>query len=256
MKGKIRKNFRDTKNNPGDIFGKLTLIERDHLLRTRTNWIVSCECGTIKSVRQDTLHKNSSCGCIGKLTYKDGDIINNWTLLESSKNFRKCKCRCICGKIKNVDVYSLSSGKSKSCGCVPKTKHNMSFSREYKTWCSMMRRCYDINHPHYKSYGGRGIKVFEPWHDFRNFYAEMGKKPEGLSIERMNNDGNYEPSNCVWANASQQANNRRSTLKLKFNNTTKSLRDWCTEYNIDKLTVYKRLRKGWSISDALITPII
>lgn len=129
-------------------------------------------------------------------------------------------CKCACGKELIVPAPSLKRGSSKSCGCWQ--KENMSLvksihrnavhgkeSREYKTWQGMKDRCSRSKASNYKYYGARGIKVCDRWLKFENFLADMGKRPLGTTLDRIDTDGNYEPKNCRWATATQQINNRR-----------------------------------------------
>jgi hypothetical protein len=134
-------------------------------------------------------------------------------------------CRCSCGNVVNVSTSHLRSGHTQSCGCLKSeatsdrnrltAKHGMYGSREWRSWKAMKDRCYLASHSKYRLYGGRGIRVCIRWMvSFENFFADMGPRPEGTTIDRFpNKDGNYEPGNCRWATASQQNANRRSWAK-------------------------------------------
>jgi hypothetical protein len=131
-------------------------------------------------------------------------------------------CRCQCGTKCVVLGYRLRVGKTRSCGCLArerglpaKATHGLSHTRSYQTWKAIKRRCFDPRHWAYLYYGGRGITVCERWLIFENFYADMGDPPPGTSLDRINNDGNYEMSNCRWATRAQQAANRRSRRHSK-----------------------------------------
>jgi hypothetical protein len=129
---------------------------------------------------------------------------------------RLWNCQCDCGKIKTIREDSLKSGNTKSCGCVSIekcTKHGMCRTPEYSSWEHMRQRCNNPNHESYMHYGGRGIYICKRWRDFKNFFADMGKKLPNSEIERIDNDGNYEPSNCKWATRTTQCRNTRILKK-------------------------------------------
>jgi hypothetical protein len=121
---------------------------------------------------------------------------------------------------------------------------------------NMRRRCNYPTHGSYKDYGGRGIKVCERWNNsFENFYADMGDRPPGSQIDRIDNDGNYEPGNCQWSTRKEQNNNRRSNALFTYQGKTQTLQQWAEEYGIDKKLLWHRLNGlKWPIEKALTTP--
>ena len=183
-------------------------------------------------------------------------------------------CRCECGTEKWILEEHVKNGHTRSCGCVRKQtsserryKHGDTVagkgsgkrkcSVEYNTWSGMKERCYNAASKYYKYYGGRGIELCPRWlESFNNFLADMGRRPSPKhSIDRIDNDGNYEPGNCHWATRLEQAANKRSTRKLTLNGETHHLRDWSSVTGIKRATISNRLFSGWTVEEALTTPV-
>jgi len=149
------------------------------------------------------------------------------------------ECRCDCGIIRKISLSSLTKGHTKSCGCLGRErrlaaniKHGMSKSRIYHTWVKMHQRCSNPHYSGFKNWGGRGIKVCARWHKFENFYEDMGDCPRNRSLDRINNDGDYEPCNCRWATSHEQNTNCRP--KSSGPNKQKRFRAW----RLDQMVQY------------------
>lgn len=128
---------------------------------------------------------------------------------------------------------------------------------EYRIWAAMKDRCSNPNNPHYHNYGGRGIKVCDRWLVFESFLADVGLRPEGLSLDRFpNTDGDYEPTNFRWATRKEQTDGRRTTVMLTYNGETLPLRIWSERMDINRWTLWDRvIRRKWSDEKALTTPV-
>lgn len=127
--------------------------------------------------------------------------------------------------------------------------------KEYRIWCLIKGRCLSKSNPKYYMYGARGIKICERWMKFSNFINDMGDcPPDKHSIDRIDNNGNYEPGNCRWANIKEQNTNTRRTVKLTYNGKTQCLKYWALEFNLNPDTIRSKLRKGFSIEECLKKP--
>lgn len=173
-------------------------------------------------------------------------------------------CECECGTTKSYYASNLTGGKSQSCGCktsetvekirIGATKHGLSRTRAYKAWMSMKGRCLNPNYPNFHNYGGRGIRVCERWMSFDAFFEDMGECMSGLSLDRKENDGNYEPGNCRWTDNSTQQNNKRNTRKISAFGKTQTLSEWSIEVGLDPDFIRNRLSRGWGVEEALSIP--
>ncbi len=166
---------------------------------------------------------------------------------------RRVECICECGSIVVVQLPNLRNGNTTSCGCA-RNKHGMSRSPTYKTWEDMIGRCLRPSSTHYARYGGRGITVCERWRSFSHFLEDMGEKPDGLTLERIDNDKGYFNDNCRWATRHEQARNRCDTRTLTCRGETMCLTDWAARLGIHPTALEARLKNGWTIESALTTP--
>lgn len=192
----------------------------------------------------------------GKLTIVSYDTKKN--------NLHYVNCKCDCGNTKSIWLGSLTSNKTKSCGCIRKelfkknkkdrTTHGQTDTRLYNIYRGMKARCYRKSEKRYHSYGGRGIKIYDEWlDDFMNFYnwAYANGYNDDLTIDRNDNNGNYEPNNCRWITEAEQHNNTSRNINITYNGETKTLKQWSEFTGINYHTLRKRHKMGWSVEDML-----
>ena len=175
--------------------------------------------------------------------YKNGETKRCWL------------CQCDCGNTIVVTTQELRNGDTRSCGCLKTeltkirlTTHGKNRTHLHNVWKAMRKRCSNVNNKDYCRYGGRGIKVCDEWqNDFLSFerWAINNGYIEGLTIDRVNNDGNYEPNNCRWVTHKDQCNNRCNSICITHNNESHSLSEWADLLNIKYSTLYSRYKKGW-----------
>lgn len=177
-------------------------------------------------------------------------------------------CRCDCGNTKEIPSSNLRNGVTRSCGCLMKesvkrrfSTHGMSTHPLWGTWWQMIQRCTNSRVSHYANYGGRGISVCAEWqHDFQTFLHGVSQLPhygeEGYTLDRIDNDGNYEPGNVQWATNTEQARNSRHAHLIEFRGKTQCLTAWSEELGINRGTLNSRIfQGGWSIERAFATPV-
>jgi len=165
-------------------------------------------------------------------------------------------CVCKCGRRKEVHGQNLTNGKSTQCKACKARKHGGYGSREYNTWESMKQRCFNSNSDSFKGYGGRGIRVCSRWMEFANFFEDMGPRPKGREIDRIDNDGNYEPGNCRWATKRQQNRNKRPCHYIAIEGVTRCVTEWAEIVGIHRSTIFNRLSHGWDPEKAVLLPTL
>lgn len=167
-------------------------------------------------------------------------------ILEVENWRRKVLCKCECWNIKKIRLGDVQSGNTKSCWCLfKKRKHWKSKSKIYEAWQHMKTRCRNKNFKQYKDYWWRGIKVL--WKNFEEFYKDVWDVPEGMTIERIDNNWHYCKKNCRWASRLEQARNTRKTILIERNWETKTLRQWSLIEKIPYCTLRQRYKAGWWI---------
>lgn len=197
-----------------------------------------------------------------------GEKVGRWTVLSRAENTPQGQarwlCRCECGNEATLKSIVLRRAVSRSCGCLNvevvkarSTKHGHAtggISPTYHSWSGMVARCTSPKHKDFKNYGARGITVCDRWLTFANFLADMGERPKGMSIDREDNDRGYEPGNCRWVTAKEQARNKRNTVFVTIDGDKKPLAEWLEQIGLNRGTYADRIAAGWRPRQAIMTP--
>jgi hypothetical protein len=254
----------------GQRFGKLTVFGMGETTKSGRMWHCKCDCGGESIVSATNLRTGtSSCiNCRG-LVDLTGQKFGRWTVLEhagraqsdAKKPRHQWKCECECGTQSIVDGWSLTSGNSKSCGCYKRDnpshlQHGMTGHPAHNAWKHARGRCFSKTDTDYDLYGGRGITMCDRWSDFEMFWQDMKSTwQEGLTLDRIDTNGNYEPGNCRWATMKEQANNRRNNVLIDTPDGRMNVKQASEKYNISETTIHTRIALGWTGSDLLIPPL-
>lgn len=261
----------------GNQFGLLTVLgfAGDRVYPgggKQKHWFAKCTCGNVSTYDIGVLkYRKGGCSNCPATFVPANDLVgqrfNQLTVVRfiGRVNDRtRWLCKCDCGNYSDVEQYTLINNKIKTCGCAnSKTGeeshlfvHGLAGTYICSIWHAMLARCYNPSTREYKNYGGRGITVCERWRNSLNDFADdMGERPTPQhSIDRIDNDGNYEPSNCRWATAQEQNRNNRRTRWITHNNETLCLQEWANRRGLQAYTILARLKRGWSMARALDTP--
>lgn len=222
---------------------------------------ICARCKKLEFVRKDGagIHCRSCRAKINSENKKPKDItgikFGKITVI-SFAFIKKCaywNCLCDCGKECIVSGAKLRFGATKSCGCISKTRSGLSKSDSFRNWKAMMQRCYDKSVEHYARYGEKGIKVCERWkNSFENFLQDMGERPKGKTLDRIDSEKGYSPENCKWSTYTEQARNKKTGMFITAFGKTKRLIEWAEETGLNWSTIRKRIiTLKWKPEEAL-----
>lgn len=251
----------------GQKFGKLTVESSAGTNKWKHRlWECKCDCGNIVIVDTSRLRNGhtKSCGCLHpKAEDLAGKRFGKLTVVKKIGRKNRSnywQCHCDCGNDVNCYQYNLMRGTSTSCGCLrsyyskqSRNCHGESTGILYKKWSSIKTRCTNQNDPHYKDYGGRGIKLCDEWQEYWPFreWAYANGYQEDLTIERKDVNGNYCPENCCWITGFEQASNKRRSVFLEYGGKKQTISQWSRELGIGKETIAYRVHAGWSAEECL-----
>lgn len=252
------------------ICGNCNNLEAHHIVPLDVMWNMRTEKSNIITLCQ--LHHNQvhngmfSQYYLAELLAERNEMIGKkfgrLTVIEETgerdkHKYKIYKCQCSCGNIIYTNCNSLKSGNTKSCGCLKNeklTKHGKYYTRLYRIYNNMKNRCCNKKHRDFQYYGGRGVTVCDEWlDDFTTFYdwAMKNGYKDNLTLDRIDVNGDYEPSNCRWTTPKEQANNTRNNVCLTYNGETKTLHQWADTLGLKYACLYSRYRRKWKIKDIL-----
>jgi len=265
-KGNKQTNVRQGEDLMDQTFGEVTVFKKaEPLPATRGNrWWVRCSCGNEKIVSAKSLKAGDtrSCGCLSKRNLI-GDTFSELTVLREDPikqgKKRRWICQCSCGNTTSVATNDLTSGHTKSCGCAKGlsarerfTTHGMKDHPLYGRWLAMRNRCNNPNDDFYANYGGKGVKVDPRLDHFPNFVEDMGMPPEGYTLDRKDNDGDYTPENCRWVDTKTQARNKSNTTWVEYQGKKVKLVELSDQFKVPFKILHQRLYvQGWSLERSL-----
>lgn len=265
--------------NSGDKFGRLTIMSEVNTPKGKKGryFLCKCRCGNVREYPLRVLRNGTttSCGCyskesriryyfinkgthIGKLTVTKFNIVNSLD--------EKIEFRCDCGKIKNINLWSVLFGKTYSCGCYVLEKNSklngISKTRVYSIFRRMKERCYNPKNKRYSSYGARGIRICNEWLNkndgivnFYNWSMSHGYK-DNLTIDRIDVNGNYSPNNCRWITNKEQQNNKTNNVYITYKGERKTISQWAEFLGVNKSTLdYRIIRYNWPLERAFNEPV-
>lgn len=258
----------------GQVFGGLTVVSELPVYvrpngKTQGRWLCLCECGKESEVPTANLNSGNtqSCGCRRGKAPNNVDLVGqefgSLTVISRAESRRQYGtvmgywlCQCRCSNVVEITTSALTQGQRTTCGCrIDRPKggykrthgHSNKNSAAYRTWTSMWRRC-----RHRERYNDRGIVVDPRWESFENFLADMGERPDGMTLDRIDNDGPYSPGNCRWATGKTQSNNRSNNRHITFDGRTQTVAEWAREVGLSGQCLYNRVvLYKWPLERAL-----
>lgn len=263
----------------GNKYGRWTVIKKAETSKKDIEWNCVCECGNIGVIRGSSLRSGNSksCGCLSRemaskrfsenpkpksITNLSGMKFGKLTVIEIAEHIKgkhiKWRCVCDCGKeVISAGVY-LTNGSKTHCGCEKPFSYRLSYHRLHRIWSNMKFRCNNANDDRYDDYGGRGIAVCKEWQESFEVFCKWALKngyDKNLTLDRIDVNGNYEPSNCRWITMFDQMGNMRKNVHITYKGETKHLSEWCRILNVRHSTIAYRLKNGYSVEEAFEIPI-